>query len=151
MAFDTKKGHGLLWNKLAQNRLIWNILVGLTKIPLMGYISHSIFVKKYKFHIRIRKYQLIKIFEIHLAIKHLRGQWISKIFISPYFWILTQNLYFLTKTEWEKCPISDILDKLTKLFQIRQVWTSLCDNEPYPNFASKVVSYDGYHQYKVCF
>ena len=62
-----------------------------------------------------------------------------------------QKRYFLAKTEWEKCPISDILDKLTKLFQIRQVCTSLCDNKPYPNFVSKVVSYDTYHQYKLCF
>ena len=74
MAFDTKKGHGLLWNKLAQNCLIWNILIGLSKISLMGYFSHSIFVNKYKYHIRIEKCREIKIFEIHLAIKHLRGQ-----------------------------------------------------------------------------
>ena len=36
-------------------------------------------------------------------------------------------------------PISDTLDKLTKLFQIRKVCVSLCDNRPYPKFASKVV------------
>ena len=52
--------------------------------------------------------------------KHIKGQWISKIFIFQYFWILRQNLYFLTKNEWEKCPISDILDNPTKIFQIRQ-------------------------------
>ena len=74
MAFDTKKGHGLLSNKLAQNRLIWNILVGLSKISNMGHFSHSVFVKKYKFQIRIEKYGNIWIFEIHLAIKHVRGQ-----------------------------------------------------------------------------
>ena len=62
-----------------------------------------------------------------------------------------KNWYFLAKIEWEKYPTSDILQKLTKLFQIRQVWTSLCDNKPYPNFVSKVVSYDAYHQYKLCF
>ena len=66
--------------------------------------------------------------------------------IFQYFLILIQNWYFLAKTEWEKCPISDILDKLTKLFQIRQVCASLCDNKPYSNFASKVVAYDAYHQ-----
>ena len=76
MAFDTKKGYGLLSHKLVQDRLIWNILVGLTKISLMGYFSHSIFDKKYKFHIRIKKYQLIKIFEIHLAIKYIVG-WVQ--------------------------------------------------------------------------
>ena len=71
--------------------------------------------------------------------------------IFPYFSILTWNWYLLIKIEWKKCPISDILDKLTKLFQIRQVCASLCDNKPYPNFASKVVFYDAYHQYKLCF
>ena len=60
-------------------------------------------------------------------------------------------MYFLAKTEREKCPLSDILDKLTKLFQIRQVCASLCDNKPYPNIVSKVVFYDAYHQYKLCF
>ena len=68
-----------------------------------------------------------------------------------YCLILLQNWYFLAKTEWEKCPISDILDKLTKLLQIRQVCMSFCDNKSYPNFASKVVSYDAYHGYKLCF
>ena len=71
--------------------------------------------------------------------------------ILQYFFIQMKNWYFLAKTEWEKYPTSDILQKLTKLFQIRQVWTSLCDNKPYPNFASKVVFYDAYHQYKLCF
>ena len=137
MAFDTKKGHGLLSNKLAQNRLIWNILVGLTKISLMGYFSHSIFVKKYKFHIRIKKYQLIKIFEIHLAIKYIGGQSISKIFISQYISILIWNLHFLTKIEWEIYPISNILDKPTKIFQIRRFCASLFNNKPWPFLESK--------------
>ena len=137
MAFDTKKGHGLLWNKLAQNRLIWNTLIGLSKISLMGYFSHSIFVKKYKFYIRIQKYWELKIFENHLAIKHIKGQWISKIFTSWYFWILIWNLYFLTKIEWEKYPISDILDQPTKIFQIRRVCASLRNNKPWPFLVSK--------------
>ena len=59
-----------------QNHLIWNIFIVLSKISVMGYFSHSIFVKKYKFHIRIKKYQLIKIFEIHLAIKYIVG-WVQ--------------------------------------------------------------------------
>ena len=71
--------------------------------------------------------------------------------IFQYFSILIQNWHFLAKTEWEKCPTSDILAKLTKLFQIRQVWTSLRNNKPYPNVASKVVSYDAYHPYKLYF
>ena len=71
--------------------------------------------------------------------------------ILQYFFIQMKNWYFLAKTEWEKYPTSDILQKLTKLFQFRQVWTSLCDNKPYQNFASKVVFYDTYHQYKLCF
>ena len=137
MAFDTKKVHGLLSHKLAQNRLIWNILVGLSKISLMGYFSHSIFVKKYKFYITIKKYWELKIFENHLAIKHVRGQWISNIYISQYFRILIWNLNSLAKTEWEKSPISDLLDKPTKIFQIRPVCASLRNNKTWPFLASK--------------
>ena len=137
MAFDTKKGHGLLSNKLAQNRLIWNILVGLSKILLMGYISHSIFVRKCKFHIRIEIYWEIKIFEIDCPPIYLIARWISKIFINWYFLILIWNLYFLTKIEWEKYPISDILDKPIKIFQIRRFCASLFDNKPWPFLVSK--------------
>ena len=57
----------------------------------------------------------------------------------------------MARIEWEKCPISQILDVVSKLFQIRRVCAILCDNKPYPNFASKVVSYNAYHQYKLCF
>ena len=49
-----------------------------------------------------------------------------------------KNWYFLAKIEWEKYPTSDILQKLTKLFQIRQVWTSLCDNKPCQNLRQKL-------------
>ena len=48
------------------------------------------------------------------------------------------NLYFLTKTEWEKCPISDILDKTTKIFQIRRFCASLCDNKPWLFWCQKL-------------
>ena len=34
-----------------------------------------------------------------------------KIYNSYFFSIPIRNCYFLTKTEWEKCPILDILDK----------------------------------------
>ena len=137
MAFDTKKGHGLLWNELTQNLLIWNILIGLSKISLMGYISHSIFVRKCKFHIRIEIYWEIKIFEIDCPPIYLIARWISKIFINWYFLILIWNLYFLTKIEWEKYPISDILDKPIKIFQIRRFCASLFHNKPWPFLVSK--------------
>ena len=48
------------------------------------------------------------------------------------------NLYFLIKTEWEKCPISDILDNPTKTFHIRQFCASLCNNKPRPFLVSKL-------------
>ena len=137
MAFDTKKGHGLLWNKLAQNRLIWNILIGLSKISLMGCFSHSIFVKKYKFHIKIETCREIKIYEIYCPPKCLIARWISKIFIYWYFLILIWNIYFLTKIEWEKYPISDTLDKPIKIFQIRRFCASLCNNKPWHFMVSK--------------
>ena len=85
-----------------------------------------------------------------LCFLHVKQQGkIQKPHISIFFDSDT-NWYFLAKIEWEKCPTSDILQQLSKLFQIRQVWKSSCDNKPYPNFASKVVSYDVYHRYKLC-
>ena len=139
MAFDSKKGHGLLSRKLAQNRLIWNIFVVLSKISLMGHFSHSVFVKKYKFHIKTLKNWEMWVFESHYALKHVRGQWISKIYVSQFLKILIWNLYFLTKIEWEKCPISHILDKRTKIFQIRRFCASLRDNKPWPFLVSKAI------------
>ena len=62
---------------------------------------------------------------------------IFKTFFSQYFWIMIWNLYFLIKTEWEKCPISDILDNPTKTFQIRRFCASLCNNKPWPFLVSK--------------
>ena len=79
---------GLLSHKLAQNCLIWNIFVVLSKISLMGHFFHSVFVKKYKFHIKTLKNWEMWIFESHYALKHVRGQWISKIYVSQYFQIL---------------------------------------------------------------
>ena len=40
------------------------------------------------------------------------------------------KLCSLTKTECEKCPVSDILSKKTKIFQIRRFCASLRDNKP---------------------
>ena len=62
---------------------------------------------------------------------------IFKIYNSRFFSITIRNSYFLTKTEWEKCPICDILDNPTKIFQIRRFYASLCDNKPWPFLVSK--------------
>ena len=105
----------------------------------MGHFSHSVWAKNYQFCIRIRKKWKIWIFEIHYASNILNSKVKFKNHIFQYCLILLQNWYFLAKTEWEKCPISDILDKLTKLFQIRQVWASLCDNKPYPKGAIHMI------------
>ena len=67
--------------------------------------------------IRIRKKWKIWIFEIHYASYILN----SKVKFK-YCLILLQNWFFMAKTEWEKCTISDILDKLTKLFHF---WISI--------------------------
>ena len=44
----------------------------------------------------------------------------------------------MAKIEWEKCPISQFLDVIPKLFQIRQVCVKIIDNNPYPFLVSKV-------------
>ena len=44
----------------------------------------------------------------------------------------------MAKIEWEKYPISQILDVKSKLFQIRRVCAKIIDNNPYPFLVSKV-------------
>ena len=129
---------GIIWLVFAKYHL-WGIF------PTQFLSKNTNFMSELK---NIGKYEVLK-FTIPSYI--LISKVIFNIHSFWYFLILTENWFFWTKTEWEKYPIRAILDKLTKLFQIRQVWTSLCDNKPYPNFASKVVFYDAYHQYKLCF
>ena len=92
---------------------------------ITNFVSEVENIGKYKFSkFTIPSYMLISkvIFNIHSFL---------------YFLILIENWYILTKTEWEKCPTSAILEKLTKIFQIRWVCMSLGNNEPWPFIVSK--------------
>ena len=44
----------------------------------------------------------------------------------------------MAKIEWKKCPISQFLDVIPKLFQIRRVCAKIIDNNPYLFLVSKV-------------
>ena len=56
------------------------------KYRIWGIFPTHFLFKKYNFYIRISKYWEIQIFEIHHAIvKHVRRQWISKLYFSQYF------------------------------------------------------------------
>ena len=57
----------------------------------------------------------------------------------------------MAKIELEKCPISQCLDVIPKLFQIRRVCAKKIDNNPCTHLVSKVAFYDTYDQYKLCF
>ena len=105
---------------------VWGIFPTQFLSKITNFVSEVENIGKYKFlKFTIPSYMLI-------------SKVIFKIYNSHFFSIPIRNCHFLTKTEWEKCPIHDILDKLTKLFQIRRVWTSLCDNKPWPFLVSKV-------------
>ena len=117
-------GFGIIWLVCPKHHL-WGIF------PTQFLSKNTNFMSKLK---NIGKCEVLR-FTIPSYI--LISKVIFNIHIFPYFIILTLYWYFLTKTEWEKCPISDIFDILTKLFQIRRVWTSLSDNKPWTSLVSK--------------
>ena len=105
---------------------IWVIFPAQFLSKITNFVSEVETIGKYKF----LKFTIPS----HMLISKV----IFKIYNSCFFSIPIRNCYFLTKTEWEKWPIHDILDKLTKLFQIRRVWTSLRNNTPWPILVSKL-------------
>ena len=104
---------------------VWVIFPTQFLSKITNFVSEVENIGKYKFlKFTIPSYMLI-------------SKVIFKIYNSRFFSIPIRNCYFLTKTEWEKWPIRDILDKVTKLFQIRKVWTSLRNNKPWLSLLSK--------------
>ena len=121
------------------HKLVWFGIIWLVcpKYHLWGIFPTQFLSKNTNFMSELKnigKYEVLK-FTIPSYI--LISKVIFNIHSFQYFSILIENWYFLTKIEWGKCPISVILDKLTKLFQIRRVWTSLSDNKPWPSLVSK--------------
>ena len=71
----------------------------------MGHFSHSVFVKNFMSDMKnVGKYEDLK-FTIPSYI--FISKVIFNIHILSCFLILIENRYFITKTEWEKYPISD--------------------------------------------
>ena len=121
-----------------QNRLIWNNLSADSKSWLMGYFSHSVLVNKHKFLIKIEKYYQILNFEIDYFITLWNLRLISKFQYWQVFSISIRNLCSLSKSEWEKYPICQLLESALKLFQIRGFWTKKINNNPCYFLGSKV-------------
>ena len=117
----------------------------------MGYNSHSIFITKHKFAIKIEKKLSNVEFRYHLGVKFLEMKGISKIFICLDFPILIANLCLVMKIEWELYPICQFLVPVLKIFQIRRVCAKKIDNNPSNFWVSKVAIYGAYDQYKLCF
>ena len=116
------------------------VLIGLRLVYVLvlnGEISWRTIAKNHVDFVKVRLLlsDFFSIFQIPLTC--IMAWWISKVNISQYFHIQIWKLFFLTKTEWEKCPISDILDKPTKIFQIRRFCASLRNNKPWPFLVSK--------------
>ena len=143
----------MVYYRANSSKLVWFgiILLVCPKYHIWGIFPTQFLSKITNFVSEVENIGKYKFLKFTIPSHMLISKVIFKIYNSQFFSIPMRNCYFLTKTEWEKCPIPDILDKLTKLFQIKQVCAILCDNKPYPNFASKVVSYDAYHRYKLCF
>ena len=80
--------HGLLSIFFAQTCLIWNILTTCSKYWHMGYNSHSIFITKHKFSIKIEKSIRIKNFEIPFISRNSTPRWfLNSIFDNSFqFW-----------------------------------------------------------------
>ena len=55
----------------------------------------------------------------------------------------------MTKIEWEKCAISQFLDVIPKLFQIRRDCVKIIDNNPYLFFVSKVAYQHTYNHRQI--
>ena len=108
--FETQKLLGLLSIFFAQTRLIWNILSTGTKNWHMGYNSHSIFITKHKFAIKIEKKSTNIEFRNHLGVKFLEMKWILEIFVCLDFSILIVNLCPVVKSDLEIYSIYQILE-----------------------------------------
>ena len=95
-------------HKLAQTCLIWNNLVSLSKISLMGHFSHSVFAKKYQFCIRIKKYWIIWFLNFTL------------LFNRPY---LTETNKMHPKKLWPKLIFGTVIKPIE--------FSNISQNQPY--------------------
>ena len=129
----------MVYYRTNSRKLVWFGMIWLVcpKYHLWGIFPTQFWPKNTNFVAELNNIGLYGFWILPCCLKCKKHSEFQKFIFSIFFLILIQNWYFLAKTEWEKCPISDILDKLTKLFQIRQVWTSLRDNKPWSSLVSK--------------
>ena len=130
---------GMVYYRTNSSRLVWFGIIWLVfaKYHLWGIFPTQFLSKITNFVSEVENIGKYKFLKFTIPSYILISKVNFKIYNSYFFSIPIRNCYFLTKTEWEKCPISAILDKLTKLFQIRRVWTSLSDNKRQPSLVSK--------------
>ena len=98
-------------SKLVQTRLIWLVC---PKYHLSGIFPTQFLSKNTNFMSELKNIGKYEVLKFTISSYILISKVIFNIHSFQYFSILIENWYFLTKTEWEKCPISAILDKLTK-------------------------------------
>ena len=132
---------GMVYYRTNSRKLVWFGIIWLVcpKHHLWGIFPTQFLSKNSNSMSELKNIGKYEVFKFTIPSYILISKVIFNIHSFPYFSILTQNWCSLTKIEWEKCPISDVLDKLTKLFQIRRVWTSLSDNKRLPSLVSKGV------------
>ena len=130
---------GMVYYRTNSSKLVWFGIIWLVfaKYHLWGIFPTQFLSKITNFVSEVENIGKYKFLKFTIPSNMLISKVIFKIYNSHFFSIPMRNCYFLTKTEWEKCPIHNILDKLTKLFQIRRVWTSLRDNKPWSSLVSK--------------
>ncbi len=129
----------LVYYRTNSSKLVWFgiILLVRPKYHLWGIFSTQFLSKITNFVSEVENIGKYKFLKFTIPSYMLLYKVIFKIFNSHFFSIPMRNCYFLTKIEWEKYPISDILDKPIKVFQIRRFCASLFHNKPWPFLVSK--------------
>ena len=129
----------MVYYRANSSKLVWFGIISLVclKFHLWGIFSTQFLSKITNFVSEVENIGKYKYLKFTIASYMLISKVIFKIYNSCFFSIPIRNCYSLTKAEWEKCPICDILDKPTKIFQIRRFCASLCDNKPWPFLVSK--------------
>ena len=140
--------HGLLSIFFAQTRLIWNILTTCSKYWHMGYNSHSIFITKHKFSMKIEKSTCTKNFEIPFISRNSTSRWFLNLIIFCNF---DRKFVFSAESWVGIIPHMSIFGSCSQNIPNQTSLGKKIDNNPCTFLVSKVAFYGAYDQYKLCF
>ena len=104
---------GMVYYRTNSFKLVWFGIISLVcpKYHVWGIFPTQFLSKITNFVSEVENIGKYKFLKFTIPSNMLISKVIFKIYNSHFFSISMRNCYFLTKTEWEKCPILDILDK----------------------------------------